>query len=303
MKYNKMYMKRENGMLIAISIIILLGFVVYQKFVKVTQNSTIDHIIIVVMENKSYSDIVGNADAPYINSLIKKYSFADNYFAVSHPSLPNYIALIGGNTFGISSDCLNCYIKASNLIDQLESAGKTWKAYMESMPSACFVGNAGKYVQKHNPFIYFDNIRTDPKRCMNIVPYSQFLTDIGSTKTTPNFIFITPNECNDMHDCSTQIGDAWLANNVQSILNSPSFIKQKSLLVITWDEGEGSGDNLVPTVFVGNAAKEGFVSHARYTHYSLLKTIEDVWNLQPLTINASQSNNMLGMLQMSNSNH
>lgn len=250
----------------------------------------LDHIVIITMENKSYSDIVENSNAPYLNSLIHKYSFADNYFAVSHPSLPNYLAIIGGSTFGVSSDCTSCYINAPNLIDQLEKADKTWKAYMESMPSACFIGSSGEYAQKHDPFIYFDDIRTNQERCNNIVPYTELSTNLKTVNATPNFIWISPNLCDDMHDCSTKTGDSWLATQIPKILASPAFTKQQSLLVITWDEGENSGTNQIPTLFVGNTVKYGFVSHTRYTHYSLLHTIETVWNLPPLTENVSQSN-------------
>lgn len=257
----------------------------------------IDHIGIIIMENKNYDEMVGNKDAPYINSLISQNSLADNYFAVSHPSLPNYIAILGGSTLGITSDCTSCYVNAPNLVDQLEQAHKSWKAYMESLPSSCFIGSSGDYAQKHDPFIYFDDIRTNLKRCSNIVPYSTLSTDFQSTTTTPNFFFITPNLCNDMHNCPVSTGDTWLANNVPIILKSPAFTKQKSLLIIISDESEQSGDNRIIALFIGNAAKHSFVSHIKYTHYSLLKTVEDVWNLPPLTNNASESNNMVEMLQ------
>jgi len=252
----------------------------------------INHIVIITMENKSYDDIVGNANVPYINSLIHRFGFADNYFAVTHPSLPNYLALIGGSTFGVRSDCIDCFINSPNLIDQLEKAHKTWKAYMESMPSSCFIGNSGDYAQKHDPFIYFDDIRNNQKRCSNIVPYSEIATDLKATKTTPDFMWISPNLCNDMHNCSTQVGDTWLSTQIPKILTSPAFTKQQSLLVITWDEGENLSTNQVPAIFVGNTVKSGFTSHTLYSHYSMLHTIEAIWNLPFLNTNVSQSNSI-----------
>ena len=261
-----------------------------QKSIKEASVSSINHIVILTMENRSFSDIVKNSNAPYINSLIHHYSFANNYFAVSHPSLPNYLALTGGDTFGISSDCTNCYINATNLTDQLEKTHKTWKAYMESMPSACFIGSSGEYAQKHDPFIYFDDIRNNQRQCDNIVPYSELSTDLISVNTTPDFIWISPNLCDDMHDCSTLAGDTWLSTQIPKILTSPAFTKQKSLLVITWDEGENISTNQVPTIFVGNVVKSGFTSHTLYSHYSLLHTIESSWGLSPLTNNVAQSN-------------
>lgn len=260
-----------------------------QKIGLSTGNSSVDHVVVIVMENKSYSDIVGSKNAPYINTLIQKYSFANNYHAVSHPSLPNYIAILGGNTFGITSDCTDCHINSSNLVNQLEQAHKTWKAYMESMPSACFIGNAYPYDQKHNPFIYFDNIRNNQNRCRSIVPYTEISSDFKSIQTTPDFAWITPNMCSDMHDCSVAKGDAWLAKQIPLILQSPAFTNQKSLLVLTWDEGEGSGSNQIPTILIGNSVKQGFISHTPYTHYSLLHTIENIWGLAPLTINTQNS--------------
>lgn len=267
-----------------------------QRSVLGLQNTDIQHIVIITMENKSYEDIVGNDDASYINTLLHKYSFADNYVAVSHPSLPNYLALIGGSTYGITSDCTNCTVAASTLVDQLESIHKSWKAYMESMPSSCFIGSSGDYAQKHDPFIYFDDIRSNPNRCKNIVPLTQLESDLAALTTTPNFIWISPNLCHDMHNCSVATGDTWLSQEVPRILSSPAFTTQKSLLVITWDEGEGSSANQVPTIFAGNVAKKDYVSHTAYSHYSLLHTIEKLWHVSSLTQNVARSSVMSDML-------
>ena len=114
------------------------------------------HIFEIIFENKEASQVIGNASAPYFNSLAQHYGRATNLTATSHPSLPNYLALTGGDTFGISSNCTTCFINTPNIADQVEAAGKSWKAYMESMPSPCFVGDSGgSYRQKHNPFIYY----------------------------------------------------------------------------------------------------------------------------------------------------
>src|SRR5215213_3125040 len=121
------------------------------------------HVFQIVMENHEYSSIIGSSSAPYTNSLAQQYSHATNFYGTRHPSLPNYLAMIGGDTFGITTDCTSCFVNATNLVDQLEGAGKSWKGYMESMPSPCFVGDqAPLYRQKHNPFIYFDSIRLNP---------------------------------------------------------------------------------------------------------------------------------------------
>src|SRR4029079_19173225 len=135
----------------------------------------------------------------------------------THPSLPNYIALTSGDTFGISSNCTSCFLNKPNITDQVEAASKSWKAYMESMPSPCFIGDSGSiYRQKHNPFIYYDAIRTNPARCNRIVPCTQFASDIQSG-ALPNYVWITPNMCNSGHDCGIDKADGWLKQSVPQI--------------------------------------------------------------------------------------
>ena len=243
-----------------------------------------DHVVVIVMENHSYNEIIGSSSAPYINSLTASGALFTNYVAVTHPSLPNYLSLTGGSTYGITSDCTTCWVSASNIADRMESSGSTWKAYMESMPSACYVGDSSPYAQKHNPFIYYNNIRTNTSRCQShVVPYSQLSTDLRSTTTTPNYAFITPNMCNDMHDCSVGTGDAWLKQQVPAILGSPAFTTQHSLLALTWDEDDSSAGNQVPLIFLGYGVRGGYRSGAAYNHYSLLHTLEAARGATTLT--------------------
>ena len=245
-----------------------------------------DHIFTIVMENHSYGQIIGSGSAPYINSLAAEYGLATNYFAVAHPSLPNYLALTGGSTFGITSDCTTCFVSAPNIAkDRVEASGRTWKAYMESMPKACFVGDSYPYMQKHDPFIYYNDIRTNAAECNKVVPYTNLATDLKATSTTPNYAWITPNMCNDMHDCSVSTGDTWLKNNVPAILNSAAYTAQNSLLMITWDEDNSSSGNHVATLLIAKSVPAGFRSGVHYTHYSLLRTVESAWGLSPLTGN------------------
>ena len=244
---------------------------------------TLDHVFVIVMENHSYGEIIGSGAAPYINGLLGQSALATNYVAVSHPSLPNYLALSGASTFNITSDCTTCWVNASNLGDRVESAGKSWKGHMESMPSTCFVGDSYPYVQKHDPFIYFNNIRTNTSRCQShVVPYTQLGTDLKSASTTPSFGWITPNMCNDMHDCSVAQGDVWLEQQVPAILNSAAFKTQKSLLAITWDEDDGSASNQVPLLLLGNGVQPNHASAVAYNHYGLLHTIESSLGLATL---------------------
>jgi hypothetical protein len=169
-----------------------------------------DHIFTILMENHSYSEIIGDTtDAPYLHSLATTYGLGSNRFAVSHPSLPNYLALTGGSTFGVTTDCnpSTCTQNQPNIAaDRIVPAGKTWKAYMESMPSNCLLSDSGEYAVRHNPFVYYTDIQTT-SQCNNDVPYTQFATDIQSASTTPNYAWITPNLINDMHDGTIAQGD------------------------------------------------------------------------------------------------
>ena len=246
------------------------------------------HVFLIVMENEESTGVMGNNAAAYINTLATGHGLATQYFAVSHPSLPNYLALTAGSTEGIASDCTGCYVDATNIADQVESSGRSWKAYLESMPSSCYVGDAYPYMQKHNPFIYYNDVRTNAARCAeHVVPFTQLSTDLVNG-TVPNLAWITPNMCNDMHDCSIATGDAWLANVVPGILASSAF-QNGGVLFITWDEGESSAGccgnaagGQVATLVIAPNGVAGLRSTIAETHYSLLRTIEDAWGLSAL---------------------
>jgi phosphatidylinositol-3-phosphatase len=265
-------------------------------------SGSIKHVIIIVMENKSYSQVWNTSSSPYITSLGKSYIRTANSYATGHPSLPNYLELTGGSNFGITTDCSpssSCHVNASSVADKLEAKGLTWKAYMESMPSACYLTTSGTYAPKHNPFVYFDDIRTNSTRCKSrVVPFSAFSTDLATASATPNYAFISPNLCNDMHDCSVSTGDTWLKNHVPAILNSPACTVDKCLVALTWDEDSGSSGNHILTIFAGSAAKTGGLSTSvKYTHYSLLRTVEYIYGLPTLTANDAAASPMTDMLR------
>jgi len=262
----------------------------------------IQHVFVVVMENHGYNDVWNNGSAPYITSLGNAYARATNYHAVIHPSLPNYLDLYGGSNYGITTDCnpsSSCHVSAVNLADNLEAKGLTWKGYMESMPAPCTLKVSGDYAPKHNPFVYFDDIRNDPVRCAaHDVPYTALAADLASAATTPNYAMIAPNLCNDMHDCSVATGDAWLQSNLPTILNSPACTVDQCLLILTWDEDDSGGSNQVLTIFAGSAARtSGVTSAVSYTHFSLLRTVEDIFGLQTQTSNDAAAAPMLDLLK------
>src|SRR5918995_22111 len=135
------------------------------------------HIAIIMFENKEFGSVIGNPLMPTYNRLAREYTLLTQYYAIRHPSLPNYIALMGGDTFGIDTNCNDCFIDAPSLPDLIEASGRTWKTYQEDMPEPCFLGSTHLYAQKHNPFVYFDPIRLNPERCIrSVVPLTQLQT-------------------------------------------------------------------------------------------------------------------------------
>ena len=185
----------------------------------------------------------------------------------------------------MTSDCTTCFVAADNIVNQLERAGRSWKAYMEFMPQPCYQGpDTSLYAQRHNPFIYFNNVRTNPARCQKIVPFEQFQTDLAANDL-PEYIWITPNLCHDMHDCPISSGDDWLQTWVPKILASSAW-QDDGVLFITFDEGITSAGccqyargGKISTLVISPLVKKGFVSYIPYDHYSLLRTIEQSWDL------------------------
>ena len=262
-------------------------------------SSRIQHVVIIVDENKPATNIIGNSAAPYLNGLASTYAKANDYSAIGHPSLPNYLAITSGTTAGIRSDCApggSCLVTSPNLTDELVKAGLSWRMYAESMPTPCASNNAGDYAVKHNPFMYYPSVTSSSAGCaQHVVPFTDLATDLANPSSLPAFSFISPNLCNDMHDCPIATGDAWLARNVPRILGSPAFTAQRSLLVVIFDEGDAA-NNVVACVFAGPAARREYTSSVPYTHYSLLRTVEQVWNLAPLTANDANARSMSDLL-------
>ncbi len=260
-----------------------------------------DRIVVIVFENREFGKVIGNSLMPGFNKLADDYTLLAQHYAVTHPSLPNYLAMIGGDTFGVASDCEDCFVNAPSLPDLIEASGRTWRTYQENMPSPCFVGSKVDYVMKHNPFIYFDSIRTDAARCeKGIVPLTHLQTDLGAG-ALPNFVFITPNLCNDAHDCPLNVADDWLAELLTPLVPALNADGDAWLVILTWDEGQGNhsccglpaeAGGRIATVLFSPRVKNGFQDDTPYTHYSLLKTIAEAWGL-PYLGHAADENNAL----------
>jgi hypothetical protein len=241
---------------------------------------------VIVMENEEFGDIVGSPATLFITRLARRYALAHQMYAVTHPSLPNYLALTGGSTFGIDSDCTNCTVRATSLVDQLETGQITWRAYMEGLPRPCSTGaDAGAYTKRHDPFAYYTRIVRDPARCRNIVPLTWLYSD-ERARALPRFIWITPDLCHDMHDCDPPVGDHFLAHLVPPLLGA---LGRNGLLVITWDEGTTdsgccrlAAGGHVATILAGGAVRRGARLSTATDHYSVLQTIEDLLGLPRL---------------------
>lgn len=260
----------------------------------------LQHIVIIVDENKPAESVIGNPAAPYLNGLAGSFARASAYSAITHPSLPNYLALTSGTTAGITSDCNppggSCLDTGPNLAQALDRAGRSWRMYAESMPAPCTSTNTSLYAVKHNPFLYFPSVTADTAYCRtHDVPFDRLSADLATPASLPDFVFISPNLCNDMHDCSIATGDAWLRTTVPRILDSPAFTRQRSLLVVTFDEGNAA-DNVVPCVFAGPAARPHTVSEEPFTHYSLLRTVEEAWRLPALNAGDAAATPMTSLL-------
>jgi phosphatidylinositol-3-phosphatase len=240
------------------------------------------HVVWIVMENKSFNQIIGSSNAPYVNSLSVRCGLATNYKAPTHPSLPNYLAMTSGSTHGITDDLPPSAhpLAGASIFSQL---GGGWRALQQSMPYNCDLLNTHVYAVKHNPAAYFTNVRAVCKT-QNVV--------LGATPdTSARFTFVTPNLCSDTHDCSIATGDKWLSSFIPKILNSSRYGNGKTTIVLTWDEDDHSSANRVATVVVAPTVPPGTRSSIAFTHYSLLRSTEGMLGLPRLN-NAATASSM-----------
>lgn len=273
------------------------------------------HIFVVMMENHAYNEIINNPIARHINQLYEQYGLATHYYGVTHPSEPNYVAMIGGSTFGITTD--NPYtqnvVTAPSLADQLEAAGMTWKSYQQSLPYTGFTGDYYPeatntlYVSKHNPFLNFTHVQSSTTELQNIVPDTQLIADLQSN-TVPNFSWISPDECHDMHggqpacpysntagDANDNrliaLGDNYINDTVDAITHAPVWSDGNVAIVIVWDENDfntsgvtgccdaNPGGGLVPAIVVTNNGPRDLRYNTPANHYSMLRTFEKLFGL------------------------
>ncbi|RMI34945.1 alkaline phosphatase family protein [Nocardia stercoris] len=260
-----------------------------------------DHVFVVYMENQDYdgaAGIIGNSAAPYINSLRSQGSTLSQSYGTTHPSDPNYVALAAGGLYGLVDNSVgSTVIDAPHIGNSVDAAGKTWKGYAEDASGNCDLTSHGQYYPDDLPFAYFKNMRSDQAYCAaHLQPLTQMSTDLQSASTTPNFVWFAANECHNMEGCGVASGDSWLSTTLPTIFNSPAWKTQRSLLILTWDEGNVKAfgplyPNRVPTIMLGsqNTVKTNYTSSQRTNQYGLLRTIDTALGLRPLTANDTYS--------------
>jgi hypothetical protein len=238
----------------------------------------VTRVVLVVEENHEFGQIIGSRQAPFLNRLATHGTLLTHYYAVTHPSLPNYIGLLAGSPLGIRSDCRRCHQPGRNLVDQLDAARISWKAYYQSLPAPCSAAvSAGAYAKKVNPFAHFDDIRSSPARCHRVVPLSWLGPDLRHRRL-PRFAVITPDLDHDMHSGSVARADTFLHRLYQELAGSSAW-RPGTLLVVTFDEGKssrgigGRGGGHVATIVVGPGVPRGR-DPTSYDHYALLRSIK-----------------------------
>jgi phosphatidylinositol-3-phosphatase len=234
-------------------------------------------VLTFVEENHTYDQM--KSGMPYLWSQAQKYAYATNYKAITHPSLPNYLAIASGSTFGINDDKYpsSHLLKAGTVFDQALAAGKSARLYNESMPSNCSLNSSGAYAVKHNPWAYFTPGRTS---CGRFDVSTGSLLNDAKSNSLPNVGMVVPNLNNDAHDGSLSTADSWLKQRLPTILASTDFTSGRLAVVITADEGSSSNNTVLTVVLDANLS--GAVVTAPLTHYSLTRFYAQTIGVTPL---------------------
>jgi len=235
-----------------------------------------EHVVVIVFENKEATRVFGSRAAPTFNAYARRHARLTRYFGVAHPSLPNYLALVSGDTHGIRTNCTTCVVAAPSLVDTIEGSGRRWKAYAEGLPRPGYLGaGTGRYVKSHNPFPYLRSVVSSAARRARIVPLTQLRRDVQA-QALPDFAFVIPDTCHDMHDCPISVGDAWLRRFAPPLLE-----QENSVVFVVFDEGTSArgGGGQIAGLALGTAVLPGSRFAGVTSHYGLLRTIEQAWGL------------------------
>ncbi|KAH8666835.1 phosphoesterase family-domain-containing protein [Xylariales sp. PMI_506] len=258
---------------------------------------TFDRFVQIFLENQDFDIAAGDPNLAY---LATQGILLDNYFSVTHPSQPNYVAAIGASTHGVLLDTFwRIDSDVETIVDLLDAGGISWSVYGEDMPYSGFEGDyvnqqngANDYVRKHNPLMSYDSVTSDPNRLAKSKNFTLFESDLKAN-TLPQWMFITPNMTDDGHDSSVTVAGAWARNFLTPLLENPNFNTDRTLIILTFDECENYLlENRVFAVLLGGAitGKAGTTNSTSFNHYSLTKTVEENWGLGDLGENDVDAN-------------
>ena len=270
---------------------IIFGFLAIPAF---AQFPAFNHVFIVVEENTNYASVIGNSSMPYFNSLAQKYGLATQYYANTHPSIGNYFMLTTGQIV-TNNDSYKNTVSADNVVRHLLTAGKTWKAYEENLPSPGYISpDTGNYVRRHCPLSFFSDVVNSSAQKLHLVPFTQFAKDMASN-ALPQYSFITSNLCNDAHNCSLSTADTWLKNNIDPLVKSSSF-QNGDLLIIVFDESANdnlNGGGRVAWIAISpKYSKLGYKSTVKYQHQNTLRLMLQGLGVTTYPGKASTASNM-----------
>lgn len=262
------------------------------------------HVFVLVDENHSYGDVIGNSAMPYLNSLANRYALATQYYSNAHPSLPNYFMLTTGDLV-TDTDSFSGTVTGDNVARAVTAAGKSWKIYAENLPNVGYTGGTVvPYDKNHNPFAYFSDVLHSSSQASNLVPFTQLATDMANG-TLPDYAMIVPDMANDGHDCPNESSpctdtetlanvDSWIQSNVGPLVTSSQF--GNSVLICTWDEAQDSdtthGGGHVATILIGSLVKQGYQSTTLYQHQSTLRLTMELLGITDLPGAASSAPDM-----------
>src|SRR6266571_705060 len=311
--------QRQKAKALVLSSLTLIGFtysaMIINAPIRTASGTTqaFDYVTVILMENNGLCDIItttlagcsSTGAATYMTSLATSYSIATHYTAITHPSQPNYMTLIGGDTY-VSGDGNCCWqFSNPNIIDRIEASGRTWKAFAEDATGSGTCSFRPPRQADHFAFLEFSDMN-NPSRCANFLtatsPNDQEFVSVLNGANPPNSLWLTPNDTDNMHSSSVSTGDSYLSNLVPKILSSTTFTTKNAALFIVFDEGSDncpaapSGDCVYAT-WAGPVVKKGYSSNAQYSHYSFLKTLESNWGLTALTTNDASANAMTEFFQ------
>jgi len=283
-------LQRSIAILASLSVILMTSCGAGNRGIPAPSSS---HVFIVMEENHSFSEVIGNTAMPYFNRLASHYGLATQYYADSHPSIGNYFMLTTGK-IETKNDAFTGTVSDDNVVRELVKANRTWHCYAESLPNAGYTGgDSYPYLKHHNPFVYFSDVVGSPQ-ANNVVPFSQFSSDLGSGHI-PDFSFIVPNVLDDAHDGSLGMADHWLSTNIDTLIKSISF-KNDGLLIVVFDESVQSdsahGGGHVALVVIGPKVKTGYQSRSFYQHQSTLRPVLSTLGLSSFPGSAASAPNM-----------